>query len=136
MSAKDHYHDVVVRALVKAGWVITSEQFRLIIPDRQLYVDIRAAKDTESLDILIEVKGFENARSPVEYLAGAIGKYILYRTVLDFAGIDAPLYMAVSRKAAYNGILNEQIGKEVVRRAQVHLLVFDPESEEILAWIN
>jgi ribulose bisphosphate carboxylase small subunit len=74
MPAKDRYHDTVVRALIKDGWTIASEQVRLRVPGRRLWVDIRAVKADASVSILVEVKGFENAPSQVEYLAGAVGK--------------------------------------------------------------
>ena len=135
MPAKDHYHDIVVNALRKAGWTQITEQVAIIVADRRLWIDIRAAKEAEQFAILIEVKGFENMPSPVEYLAQATGKYALYRAALDYLQINLPLYMAVP-DAAYRGILSEEIGKQTLRRAGVRLLVFDPEREEIMAWID
>jgi hypothetical protein len=55
------------------------------VEDRRLWIDIRAAKETERLAILVEAKGFENMSSPVEYLAQATGKYTLYRAALDYS---------------------------------------------------
>lgn len=135
MPAKDHYHDTVVNALRKAGWTQIDEQIGIIIEDRRLWIDIRASKEAERLAILIEVKGFENRPSPIEYLAQATGKYALYRAALDYLRIELPLYMAVP-DAAYRGILSEEIGKQTLKHGGVHLLVFDPEREEILAWID
>lgn len=113
MPAKDGYHDTVVRALSKGGWTIVSEQVALILEERRLWIDIRAAKESENAIILVEVKGFERAPSPVEYLANATGKYALYQAVLDYLGIDIPLYMAVP-EAAYHGILSEEIGRQAL----------------------
>jgi hypothetical protein len=135
LPAKDHYHDVVVNALRKAEWTHIDEQIGIIIEDRRLWIDIRASKEAEQRAVLIEVKGFENRPSPVEYLAQATGKYALYRATLDYLQIELPLYMAVP-EVAYRGILSEEIGKQTLKYSGVRLLVFDPEREEILAWID
>ncbi len=135
MPAKDRHHDVVVRALQKTGWTLISEQVAIILEGRRLWIDIRAQRESDTRAILIEVKGFENLPSPVEYLASATGKYTLYRTALDYLRIELPLYMAVP-SGAYHGILSEVIGKETLKRSGVKLIVFDPDHEEIVAWID
>lgn len=135
LPAKDYYHDTVVIALQKAGWSPIIEQVGIIIEERRLWIDIRAVSEAEQRAILVEVKGFENMASPVEYLAQATGKYALYRAALNYLNLDLPLYMAVP-EAAYRGILSEAIGQQTLQQNNVHLLVFDPESEEIVAWID
>jgi hypothetical protein len=122
-------------ALKKAGWQHISEQVVIILEDRRLWIDIQARKEAEELAILVEVKGFENMASPVEYLAQATGKYTLYRAVLDYIGIGIPLYLAVP-EAAYRGILSEAIGKQALNYHGVRLIVFDPERKEIVSWID
>jgi hypothetical protein len=134
MPAKDHYHHAVIQALENAGWTITAEQVGIVLEERRLWIDIRAMNQERNLAILVEVKGFENMPSPVDYLAHSIGKYVLYRSVLHFLDISTPLYMAVP-VAAYNGILSEVIGQQTVTQSDVKLIVFDPVSEEIIEWI-
>jgi len=135
VPAKDRYQDTVIRALQKAGWPLITEQIAIIVEDRRLWIDIRARKEAEDLAILIEVKGFEGMPSPIEYLANATGKYAMYRATLDYLQIEMPLYMAVP-EAAYRGILSEEIGKQTLKHNNVRLLVFDPEREEIVRWID
>jgi hypothetical protein len=135
LPAKDRYHDTVLSSLRKAGWTITSEQVALVVKKRRLWIDIRAEKDSEALAILVEVKGFENTPSPVEYLANAAGKYSMYLGALDYLESTLPLYMAVPL-SAYNGILSEEIGKQTLRRVGMRLIVFDSEREEIVQWIE
>jgi hypothetical protein len=134
LPAKDRYHETVKRALVKDGWTITSEQVTLAVEDRYLWVDIEASKTTSGLIILVEVKELEEVPSPVEALANAIGKSLLYRTALSILEIDTLLYLAVT-EAAYQGILSEAIGRLTIKRANVSLLVFSPEKEELVRWI-
>jgi len=133
VPAKDRYHDVVVRTLRKEGWTIEDEQVTVILENRWLWIDIEATKSDENLVILVEVKGFQNMCSPVDYLAAVIGKYVLYRAVLEYAETEAKLYMAVPIEA-YNGILSEKIGQQVVNRENIQLIVFDPVQEVILQW--
>jgi hypothetical protein len=39
-------------------------------------------------------------------------------------------------EAAYRGILSEAIGQQTLQQNAVKLLIFDPESEEIIEWID
>jgi hypothetical protein len=135
LPAKDYYHDTVVRALTKAGWMVTKEQVTIVLDKRRLWIDIRAVKESESLMILVEVKGFQNMPSPMNYLADAVGKYVVYRSTLDYLRFETPLYMAVPL-AAYESILSETIAQPVFQRANIKLIVFDPKTEEIVQWID
>lgn len=135
MPAKDKYHEAVVNTLRKAGWTTIHEQVMIILEERRLWIDLQIARPDHAGAVLIEIKGFENMPSPIEYLAHAIGKYRLYLSVLNYLEINHPLYMAVP-EAAYHGILSEAVGQQTLKQNAVKLLVFDPESEEIVAWIN
>jgi Holliday junction resolvase-like predicted endonuclease len=134
VPAKDRYHDVVVRALQKDGWTIIAEQIAVSMPARRLWIDIRAQKEAQNALILVEVKGFETLASAVAYLADAIGQCVLYQAILEYVGITDPLYMAVPA-AAFTGILGEEIGRQAIRKAQIRVIVFDAEQEEIVRWI-
>jgi hypothetical protein len=59
---------------------------------------------------------------------------LLYRAALEYAGNTTPLYLAVP-EAAYDGIFSEEIGLQVVAKAQILLMVFAPEREEIVQWL-
>jgi hypothetical protein len=81
------------------------------------------------------VKGLENLASPVAYLADAIGQCVLYQAILDYVGSTDELYLAVPR-AALDGILGEGLGHQARRKAQVRLIVFDPDQEETVQWLH
>jgi hypothetical protein len=135
VPAKDRYHDTVIRALGKQGWHTTHEQFGLQLGTRWLWIDIRAIKEMEELTVLVEVKGFEKMRSPIDYLAHVIGKYILYQAALNYVGDTTPLYLAFPLAAA-EGILMEPIGQVALDYARVRRIVFDPQNQEVLQWIS
>ncbi|MCC6612583.1 MAG: hypothetical protein IT320_03835 [Anaerolineae bacterium] len=133
MPAKDKAHDSVKRALVKDGWQITAEQVRVIANERFLWIDLRAEKDDHARVILVEIKSFNENVSPPEAFANAIGKYLMYRVALRNADIEIPLFLAVPA-SAFQGIFSEDVGLAIVQEYRVRLLVFDPETEEIVLW--
>jgi hypothetical protein len=134
MPASDYYHDTVIRALEKDGWTIgdDDEQVVFILDKRQVVIDIQARKTDSNAIILVEVKGFRP--SPLQELAIAVGKILIYRFVLRELQEDAPLWLAVP-ESAYDGILAERMGKTMSRTAEFNLLVFSPQEEEIVKWI-
>jgi hypothetical protein len=135
VPAKDRLHDTVIHALIKDGWTIVEEQYSLRLSSkRRLWIDIYAAKASERLAVLIEVKGFEDRASPIDYLADSAGKYVLYQTALEYLNRNIPLYLAVSEQG-YNGILSEEVGQKIIQKLNMHLMVFNPQREEILQWI-
>lgn len=82
MPAKDKYHDAVVVALEKEGWDVESQAY-LRVGKRVVWVDLKAQQSDGKTFIMIEIKGFENMASPVDYIAHSIGKYVLYRAILE-----------------------------------------------------
>ena len=131
MPAKDKFHDAVIAALIKDGWRVDEEQVELVMDNRILWIDLRAVKDNKS--ILIEIKSFIS-KSQVEDLAQSIGKHELYRVILKSKKSDESLYLAVPY-SAYQGILNERLGRMVFHDLRIKYLVFDAQKEIIRAWI-
>ena len=83
MAKLDKIHHAVKRALVKDGWTITADPFRLRYGGRKLFVDLgaervlAAEKGTEK--IAVEVKSFVGA-SEINDLENALGQiYLLPR---------------------------------------------------------
>lgn len=136
MPAKDRYHDTVVRALIKDGWHVVREQLTLIIEGRQVQVDLSVSQGDQAalVPVFVEIKSFIR-RSAVEDLALAVGKYSVYRAVLDEAGLEtALLYLAVPQ-TAYDTIFSERLGILMRERLDISLIVIDVEREEITQWI-
>ena len=127
--------DTVVRALVNDGWVILKEQFRLVLENRKAWIDIRAAKQQLGEVIFVEVKSFENISSQVAYLQQILGQYLLYRAIIEERERGEDLFLAIPAHA-YEGIFSEEIGKFVIRRFQLKIVVFDIEKETIIQWIT
>ncbi len=131
MPAKDDVHEAAVNSLIADGWAITKQHIAIMVDKRRLFVDIRAARQSET--IYVEVKGFE-ADSQANALGEALGQYLLYRFAMDYVGLEVPLFLAVPI-SAYEGIWSELLGKITLQGGRIKLIVFDPEKQELVQWI-
>ena len=136
MSAKDTYHDAVRSALVKDGWTITDDPFRLVWGKRDFYVDLGAervvAAEKAGKRIAVEVKSFKSA-SQMHDLEVALGQFLLYRSILEEQEPDRVLFLAIPNEPAK--VLDEPIGRLLIGKHLIQAVVFDPVKEEILRWI-
>jgi XisH protein len=137
MPAKDVYHNVVIKALQKDAWLITDDPFKLKCGTKDLYIDLGAEKliaaEKGQQKIAVEIKSFLNP-SPVTDLENALGQFILYYDILEEQGSERILYLAIPQRT-YTEIFTEPIGKILLKRNRLRLLVFDPKPEVIVQWI-
>lgn len=98
MPAKDLYHNTVRTALIKDGWTITHDPFKLKVGGRSIYVDLGAKKlfaaEKEGRKIAVEIKSFLEP-SPVSELEKALGQYELYSLIMEDEDPERVLYLAV-----------------------------------------
>jgi XisH protein len=136
MPAKDKYHDALCRALVKDGWTITDDPFRLVWGERDFYVDVGAervvAAERGGKRIAVEVKSFLGA-SQMRDLELALGQFLLYRSILEEQEPDRVLFLAIPDEPAQ--IFDEPVGHLLIAKHLIQAMVFDPQKEEILRWI-
>ena len=138
MPAKDTYHDTVKNALIKDGWKITHDPYRMIWGSTRFFVDLAAepllAAEKENQKIAIEIKSFAGQSNMVD-LEKALGQYILYRTVMQKVEPDRILYLAVSEKAVEE-VFDEPVGRLITEKQALKLIFFEPKSEVITRWIE
>ncbi|MDJ0718110.1 MAG: element excision factor XisH family protein [Prochloraceae cyanobacterium] len=137
MPAKDIYHDCVKNALIKDGWNITHDPFKLEIGKKDLYIDLGAtqllaATKTEQ-KIAVEIKSFIG-RSDVDDLEKALGQYVLYFDILEELEPKRILYLAI-RLTTFEDLFEEPIGYILLKKQRLKLIVFEPNKEEIVKWI-
>jgi hypothetical protein len=102
MPAKDIYHNTVKAALIKDGWKITHDPFRIrLVRGKNLFVDLGAkrmlAADRDSEKIVVEVKSFTRA-SDMKDLEDALGQFVLYAQLLRGYADDRTLdFWAMTR---------------------------------------
>lgn len=134
--AKDLYHNTVRTALEKDGWTITNDPLRLKVGGRTAYVDLGADKllaaEKEDDRIAVEIKSFINP-SPVKDLEQALGQYIMYSQVLGQQDVDRVLYLAISQ-SVFLDFFSEELPQLMIELNHIKLLVFNPETEDIIRW--
>lgn len=127
----------VKNALVKDGWTITHDPLKLKWGKKDLFIDLGAeqllAAEKEETKIAVEIKSFVG-RSDVADLENVLGQYVLYHDILEEVSPERVLYLAI-RDAIFQDIFEEPIGKLLLNKKRVKLIVFDPDKEEILRWI-
>lgn len=137
MPRLDIYHDTVKQALIKDGWVITHDPYKLTIGKKRLFADLGAEQlfsaEKGTRRIVVEIKSFTGA-SDVNDLEQAIGQYVLYKQVMLQTEHGRELFLAVTNKVA-NTIFSVEIGQILLDGNIIKVLVFDPESEVITQWL-
>ena len=138
MPAKDIYHDSVKNALIKQEWIITHDPLTLRVGKKDMFVDLGAEKflgaQKQDRKIAVEIKSFIGA-SEIEDLRNALGQYILYENALELVEPDRILYLAI-REIIFYELFEEVIGKYLLEKRLLKIVVFDPEREEIVQWID
>jgi XisH protein len=139
VSAKNIYHDLVVRTLTADGWTITYDPLRLSFGGRDLFVDLGAergalAAEKDGRKIAVEIQSFLGA-SPVRDLEEAVGQYQVYRALLSETEPDRVPYRDVPL-GVHEELLSDRFGHLIVTHLELRLLVFDETCERIVQWIE
>ena len=138
MSARDLFHDAVKAALQKDGWAITHDPLTIDLADGQLQIDLGAerliAAYKDEQQIAVEIKSF-TAPSAISEFHTALGQYLNYRVALKLKEPNRLLYLGVSVEI-YESFFFRQLPQLSLQEYQVKLVVFDPEGEAIVKWIN
>lgn len=136
MPAKDIYHDTVKKALIKDGWTITHDPLRLRWGTDLLYVDLGAERlltaTKKDQKIAVEVKSFVSP-SNITSLEGALGQYILYQNIIEEIEPDRTLYLAVHEEV-FSTVFEESLGRMIIDKNRLKLLIFDRTEEVIVKW--
>ncbi len=138
MPARDLYHDAVRNALVKDGWTITHDPYRIVV-DQETGgfvpgVERLRAAERAGTKIAVEVKDFQGP-SDIEDLQQSLGHYLVLRVMLERSDPERRLYFAIP-DTDYFGIFQEPIALPALDDCSVALLAFNPANEEIVAWKN
>jgi hypothetical protein len=137
MPAKDIYHDCVKNALVKDGWTITHDPFRLSWGGKDMYADLGAerllAAEKAGQKIVVEIKSFVGD-SEVDDLEKAIGQYVMYRAILAEREPNRILYLAVPEDILQD-IFEQPLGELLLKNNLAQVLGFNPQAEVIVKWI-
>ena len=137
MSAKDIFHDKVKNALVKDGWKITADPYKLKWDENEnLYVDLAAEKviaaEKDNEKIAVEIKTFIG-KSTMHDLHLAVGQFLVYQIALEEKEPDRTLFLAVPIEILKDIFLKPKATK-LSERVDLKIIGFDIEKEEIVQW--
>lgn len=138
MPAKDLHHDAVKSALVKEGWNIVADPYRIQYKDIDLYADLAAerpiAAERGNEKIVVEIKSFVG-RSLMTDFHNAVGQYAVYRSLLEKTAPDYKLYLAIDDITHQNFFQRDGIGF-LLQANQISLLIVDIDKQEVAEWIS
>ena len=138
MPVRDLFHDAVKNALVKEGWTITHDPFRLDFGFTDAYVDLGAEKilaAEKGLEkIAIEIKSFVG-KSELYDFHGALGQFITYRFVLRQAEPERTLFLAVP-KDTFETLFHQKLIADLLLESNVKVIVYNSVNEVIVEWIK
>lgn len=136
MSAKDRFHDAVKNALIKDGWKITHDPFRLDFGFTDTYIDLGAEKvitaDKDDEKIAIEIKSFISKSELYEFYT-ALGQFLGYRLALKRVEPERVLFLAVP-KETNDSLFHQTIIADLVLENEVKIIVYNSIEEVIVEW--
>lgn len=138
MPAKDLFHDAVKIALQKDGWIILRENFRVQVDEEglALFVDLAAQKlisaEKSGRKIAVEVKSFQEESNFYQFHA-ALGQYLNYRSGLREVLPDYVMYLAIPLEI-HREFFQLRFIQRRVKEHNLKLIVFQPDTEEIVLW--
>lgn len=136
MAKLDKIHNAVKNALVKDGWTITADPYRIEFEEFRLYADLSAerpiAAERENEKIVVEIKSFLS-RSNVYDFENALGQYRLYRRLLEEIEPEAKLFLAIS-ESTYTDFFVLKATQFIIEVEEISLFTVNLESEEIERW--
>ncbi|MCA2683903.1 MAG: XisH family protein [Microcystis sp. M038S2] len=138
MPAKDIYHEAVKNALIKDGWSILADPYKIKYKDAELFADLAAEKplaaERNGRKIVVEIKSFLSP-SPMRDFEIALGQYILYRNLISLTEPEYQIYLAI-KDSIYENFFQRESIQDIVKINQLLLLVVEMEKEKILQWID
>lgn len=137
--ARDLIHQAVKNALTKDNWSITHDPYKLSYGGVDFTADLEAEKliaaTKDNQNIAVEVQSFLLQSSPISEFHTALGQFVNYRAVLEIKEPDRVLYMAIP-DFADNTFFSLELPQLIVEENNLKLIIFEPEEEVIVKWIN
>ena len=137
--ARDIFHEVVKKALIKQDWLITADPLTLL-PRKEggISTDLGAEKvivaEKGLTKIAVEVKSFLNP-SIIHDFIKATGQYRVYSIVMKKRQLDRALYLAMP-DFVYDELIEYPFVKDTIEDSSIKFILFDQHSETIVQWIE
>ncbi|MDF5733608.1 MAG: XisH family protein [Rhizonema sp. PD38] len=134
--AKDLFHQSVKTALIKDGWIITSDPLTIRIGRVKLEIDLAAerifAAQKDGQQIAVEVKSFINPSNINDFHA-ALGQCLNYRLALQLTEPSRIIYLAVPIDI-FKDFFQEYFVQAAIKEYHLKIIAYEPNLEEIVEW--
>jgi Holliday junction resolvase-like predicted endonuclease len=138
MPARDLYHNAVRSALMREGWEILADPYRIQYKDVDLYADLAAerpiAAEREGQKIIVEIKSFVG-RSLMTDFHNAVGQYMVYQMLLQETAPEYDLYLAID-DITYKNFFGREGIDFLVQSSRIKFFVVNIDEQEIVQWKN
>jgi hypothetical protein len=138
MPSHDVFHTNVKQALIKDQWRITHDPLTVQFGTTDVFIDLGAeqmlAAEKAGRTIAVEVKSFLNTSIITDFHL-AVGQVLNYRVALEQQDPERILYLAVPIDA-YSVFFVQPITQLILQRYALRIMVYDPEQEEVVQWID
>ena len=138
MAKKDKYHEHVKEALIKDGWEITHDPYKIKLGSPTLKIDLGAEKLLAAKKgkekIAVEIKSFISPSFFTDFYA-AVGKILSYQEAIEKREPDRILILAIPAET-YENYFEEPIVSGVINRIKTKLLIYNPTTKSITKWIK
>ncbi len=102
-----------------------------------MYIDLGAEKlisaDKDNQKIAVEIKSFLQNSTLTEFYQ-ALGQFLSYKQALEIEEPERKLYLAVPLDT-YDEFFKQHFVQELIQRYFINLLIYKPETEELIQWI-
>ncbi len=137
--ARDLFHDIVKKALVKDNWTITHDPFPLHSrKEGGLSTDIGAEKiilaEKQIAKIAVEVKSFTHISILHEFLK-ASGQFFTYNKIISKNDPERILYVAMP-SFIHKKLIKYDWVNEVITDMNMKIILYNTENITIEAWIE
>ena len=136
--AKDLFHYQVKRALIKEGWNVTDDPYRMEVDEVLYEIDLGAepiiAAEKEGEKIAVEIKSFAGA-STISEFHKAVGQFVDYSVALEFFEPNRVLYLAVP-ETTYNNFFSKPVIQRTIEKIDCKIIVYHPQNETIVKWVK
>jgi hypothetical protein len=137
--AKDLVYQAAKNALIKDNWLITHDLYTISFGGVNMAVDLGAEKliaaTKDHQKIAVEIKSFLEGSSAISEFHTALGQFINYRAVLKRKVPDRVLFLAIP-SFTYDTFFSLDFTQLMIRENHLKLIIFSPNQEVILTWIN
>jgi hypothetical protein len=132
------YHDAVKTAVIKDGWDILADPYRIQYKDVDLYADLAAERpiaiEREGQKIVVEIKSFVGSSLMTDFHL-AVGQYKVYQMLLQETAPEYDLYLAID-DITYSNFFKREGIEFLVRSSQIKFFVVNIDEQEIVQWLN